>query len=198
MALSVVVFVTIVLAVALFSGIRLPVENRQNNISESNEDKGIMQVMVIYCDDPTERYFACALSLDLHQNDVHTATVDCKGTEGNKSLSDIYKTDGFYPFLSACTQKVSTEQLPFVKLNSNTFVIIGDRLKKIVYNTKNNQQVLLTSRQAEQQLNAENFSSFCAQYAESALKKDIINEFLFIASVTENNLSYPRLYENLN
>lgn len=171
----------------------------ESNSSASYEKSGdLLQVMVFYCDLPTNKVFASCLSFDMQQKTISAQTVDCTQKVGEKTLIDVHKTEGFYPFAECCIKMVSTEQLPFVKLNSNTFVIIGDRLKKIVYNDANGQRTLLTSRQAEQMLDKENFSSFCVQYAQMALEKDIVNEFLFVVSNTENSLSYPRLYDSLN
>ncbi len=192
------IFATVIVVCAFLSGVGKSADATKDNTSILPQETEVLHIMALFCDETGDRYFASHLMLDLTHKTARAEPVDCEAKMDGTFLSDVYKKDGLYPFASACIGTVSTEKMPFVKLNSNTFVIIADRLKNIVYNVKNNGKVLLTSRQTEQMLDNEIFSAFCVQYVESALSKNIKDEFLFIASVTENDLSYPRLYDILD
>ncbi len=195
LGLSFVVFAIVAVLCVFLSGIGRAEEKTEN---ESTPDsRFVLDVMVLFVDEPTDRYLASVLCFDINSETVLAKTVDCSAIRRGKTLAEIYKTEGIYPFASACAEVAGDIKLPFVKLNSNTFVIIADRLTKMVYNNKNNEQILLTSRQAEAQLNAENFSDFCIQVATAVFERGLQEEFLFVASVTENDLSYPRLHSKL-
>lgn len=194
LGLSFVVFAIVAVLCVFLSGIGRAEEKTEN---ESVPDRRfVLDVMVLFVDEPTDRYLASVLCFDVNSETVLAKTVDCTAIRRGKTLAEIYKTEGIYPFASACAEVAGNLKLPFVKLNSNTFVIITDRLTKMVYN-KNNEQILLTSRQAEAQLSAENFSDYCVQVAKAVFERGIQEEFLFVASITENNLSYPRLHSKL-
>ena len=63
-----------------------------------------------------------------------------------------------------------------------------------MYNNKNI-ETLLTSQQAERQLCDESFTEICIMVGQKAIAEGVEQEFLFVTSVAENNLSYPIFYD---
>lgn len=160
------------------------------------KDGFILDVSVFFVDEPTDRLFATVLTLDTVNGTVTALPIDCRKTaESKKTLKEVYNTEGLYPFADAVERMSGRDVSGFIKLNSNTFVTITDRMKNIVYNDENDGVMLLTGVQAERLLDRENFCHFCQTVASGILDADIKKEFLIITGICETDLSYPLLYD---
>lgn len=111
-----------------------------------------------------------------------------------KNKQKIYSEQGFYPLVTACQKNSGNNSKFFFKFNSESFVIITDRLGNLVYNDDNGNKVLLTGKQANDILTEQNFAKICQILTESVLKSNTKDKFSFVATACENNLSYPFLY----
>ena len=192
---SVIIFAFVTILCFYFSGYG----KRKTNFEKTpeSEKQYVLDVMVFFEDEATERRFASRLTLDFKTQTVLAEDIDLNSKQSGKTLEEIYKTEGLYPFIEACNTLMGEKDLKFIKINSKTFTNITDRLGKIVYNDKLNNQTLLTSSQAERLLDAKNFSNICKTVARGVFTKDIEEEFLFIASTTQNDLSYPKFYSKI-
>ena len=82
---------------------------------------------------------------------------------------------------------------PYALGNAETFAKTTDRFEKIVYNSEQDGEFLLTGSQAAEKLTAENFGFFCSILAEQMIKTGSVSDFLFICNTLENNISVKEI-----
>ncbi len=170
-------------------------EDEKKPTTPHQNDGFVLNVSVIFADDPADKVFASVLTLDGFNKTATAKEIDCENTfENGKTLSEIYKTEGLYPFANTVKRHSGLNPIGFIKLNSNTFVTITDRLKNIVYNDEDN-RMLVTGVAALRLLDSGYFSEFCETAALMLLSSDMRKEYLFLSGICENDLSYPRLYD---
>ncbi len=197
LALSVILFAAVTVTSVLVS-----VDDKENTSQEpkpqAKAEPVTLEALLIYDDTLSDVQYAALVTVDLQSKTVISVPLrlETDKYEG-KTLEDIYKNEGFYPFVNACKGVLENHSLKYVKINSNTFVTIADRTKKIVYNDKNEGKILLTGRQAAEKLSEDNFAFFFEQMATNLSKSNIKEEFLFTTKLCENDLSYPLLCTKL-
>ena len=81
----------------------------------------------------------------------------------------------------------------YIKFDGESFRKIADRMNGLVYN-ESGVDVLLTGSQAVCRMDARLLSDACCQFYSAASKKNIMQEIMYIAGKTENNLSFPAIY----
>lgn len=168
-----------------------------NSSSKSFEANGfVMNVSVIFTDEATDRLFAAVLTLDGFDKTAESLQIDCeKPLKNGKSLRQIYKTEGLYPFADSVKQAFCKNSVGFIKFNSKSFEIITDRFKNIVYNDENNGKMLLPGVEAAQKLNSETFAEYCEVLCFGVLSSDMYNEYLILTEICETDLPYPFIYD---
>ena len=133
LGLSVIIFTIVTFLCLFLSGWgRQKVKTEE---SPKSAEPFVLDVMVFFEDEATERRFASRLTLNFQTNLVLAEDIDLNLNVGIKTLEEIYKTEGLYPFVEACNTSIGEKSLKFIKINSKTFTIITDRLGKIVYNS---------------------------------------------------------------
>ena len=140
-----------------------------------------------------DKFYASVLMLDIDSAKCGFKNIDLLETPGNKTYLQIYKTEGLYPFASAVMGKSYGDEPTFVKFNAETFAKTTDRFEKIVYNSEQDGEFLLTGSQAAEKLTAENFGFFCSILAEQMIKTGSVSDFLFICNTLENNISVKEI-----
>lgn len=94
--------------------------------------------------------------------------------------------------------EIDTKGQKYIIFDEKFFEEITDRYGGLVYNESGIGEVLLTGGQAVGRLGPISYCDFCEQIAQAALDRDISALFFYLADNTENNLSYPMLYDALN
>ena len=185
----------VVLAVCLFLSGVFNEDDEKNPTSPHKNDGFVLNVSVLFADEEADRVFASVLCLNGFEKTVEVKKMDCDvPIQNGKTLSEIYKQEGLYPFADAVRRHSGLNPIGFLKLNSNTFVTITDRLKNIVYNEDNN-KMLVTGAMALKELDSRYFAEFCSTAGNIVLSSDLKKEFMFLSGLCENDLSYPRLYD---
>lgn len=184
-----------VLAVCLFLSGVFEKNSEQTPTAPHKNDGFVLNVSVLFADEEADKVFASVLSLDGFEKSVTVKEIDCEmPIENGKTLGEIYKSEGLYPFADAVKRHSGLNPIGFLKLNSNTFVIITDRMKNIVYND-NDSKMLVTGAMALKELDSRYFAEFCSTAGGFVLSSDLKKEFMFLSGLCENDLSYPKLYD---
>lgn len=165
---------------------RLDVTNNEQTKKESEaKEKEKLSFLSIYID--KDKIFIAEIIIK--QSEIRAIPLNVNNKE------KIYKEQGLYPLVTACEKVSSNYSKQFLKINSESFVTITDRIENLVYNDDNGNEVLLTGKQANDILTEQNFADICKKLTESVLKSNTKDKFLFVANESENNLSYPFLYD---
>ena len=164
---------------------RRSLKTEETGTTKETKEKESLAFLSIYIDDG--KIFVAEVIIEQH-NKVRATPLNVKNKE------KIYSEQGFYPLVTACQNNSGNNSKFFFKINSESFVIITDRLGNLVYNDDNGNKVLLTGKQANDILTEQKFAKFCQILTESVLKSNTKDKFSFVATACENNLSYPFLY----
>lgn len=194
LGLSALVFFVVLAACLFLSGVFD--ENDEKNPTAPHKNDGfVLNVSVLFADEEADKVFASVLSLNAYEKTVTAKEMDCEiPVENGKTLGEIYKSEGLYPFADAVRRYSGLNPIGFLKLNSNTFVTITDRMKNIVYN-EGDKKMLVTGAMALKALDSRYFAEFCSTAGQIVLSSDLKKEFMFLSGLCENDLSYPRLYD---
>lgn len=122
-----------------------------------------------------------------------------KDTENAESTAsaELYEklnSEGIFVFFNGVRQSLGKDTQYYIKFNAESFAKIADRTGGLVYN-EDGREFLLTGSQAAGMMNGAYFAEACETLLENAMKKDAVQEFIFAANTTVNNLSYPAFYD---
>ncbi len=170
---SLLLFLTVAVICVAIWFLRLPDTPETANHSEIkvSQNTNEYEVLAVYRDD--HRLLAACVFLDATDKSVWTETVE---------LSDFSEID-------------RNSKNIFI-FNQNIFAEIADRCGGLVYNNYGG-GVLLTGAQAVDVLDGVYFAEFCRQIFQKALNTDTVKFFSYLANNTENNFSFPELYDAL-
>ncbi|MBE6798557.1 MAG: hypothetical protein E7525_02090 [Ruminococcaceae bacterium] len=206
---SVVLFAIVAIAVLLLSGAGRDiigslgggnVPNEQSGNKLSVEAKGAesvagdgLSVLIIYSEPATdELYLAdCFISPVDFSFDACPLRPD-KDFESSVKL--LLSEGKLYSAIDSIQTFFGLEFQNFIKFDSESFRKIADRMDGVVYN-ENNTAVLLTGNQAVKKMDSEFLSFACSQFYDTASRRNILDEILYIADKTENDFSFPAVYD---
>ncbi len=194
LGISALTFFVVLVACLFLSGV-FDKNDEKNPTTPHKNDGFVLNVSVLFADEESDRVFASVLTLNGYNKTVAVKEIDCEiPVENGKSLGEIYNEEGLYPFADAVRRYSGLNPIGFLKLNSNTFVIITDRMKNIVYN-EGDKKMLVTGAMALKVLDSHYFAEFCSTAGNKVLSSDLKKEFIFLSGLCENDLSYPKLYD---
>lgn len=187
LVLSLILFIAVALASFVLYHTK---ETGKENEIKSIQNGAIIPLLAIYENAEENELYATFLELDTASGKCRSNVIDC-----DNELKMRFYSNGLYPFVDECFKKAGADPAAFIALNSETFVILADRLNNIIYHEQNRGKRLLTGEQANELLTPQNFASFSSLMAEKAMQKGLADELVFVSRICENNLSYPRLLE---
>lgn len=146
-----------------------------------------LSVTVILLDEA--EFYAADLTIFAKQKKATAKAIDVSHVDSEKYFisQNIYS-------LKKEISAIGNQNAKFICVNKNLFSIIADRCRGLVYNISDDNVILLTGKQALELLDNKNFSNFCEQIAQHVLTYDFLENFQYISNSTNNNLSYPELY----
>jgi hypothetical protein len=172
------------------TGTKLSVDADGVNYNENNAGVGLLAIYF----EPTKG--------DLYIADCFVSTVDFSFTaqsldpdEASKeTITALLSNGSFYSAVDSVCTSFDKEFKNFIIFDSESFRKITDRMNGVVYN-EDGVDVLLTGSQAVKRMDSCLLQIACRQFYDTASSRNVVKEILYIVNNTENNFSYPFVYD---
>lgn len=172
------------------TGTRLSVDADGADFNQNND--GISLLAIYFEPSKSELYIAdCTVSTV----DFSFAACSLEPDETSKeTIKTLLLNGNIYSAVDSIETVFNKNFKTFILFDSESFRKITDRMNGVVYN-EDGVDVLLTGSQAVKRMNSDLLELACCQFYDTASRRNVIKEILYIANNTENNFSYPFLYD---
>lgn len=177
------------------TGERLSVENEGEAKAENTDVTEGLSVLVIFFEPSTN---------ELYLSDCEVSSVDWQltavplelGEDMSETVKSLLSNGDVFSAVDCIKTHFSKNLQNFIKFDGESFRKIADRMNGVVYN-ENDYEVLLTGIQVLKRMDSLVLSQSLMQFYDTVSHRNVLNELLYIVNNTENNFSYPMLYDLL-